>query len=190
MKPLYVNTTSAIKLKHFREHFEPLGWTVTPLALEVPELQSIEPDKVALAKLEIARKLTPLRPLIVDDVGLEVPALMGFPGAFLKPVLELGGIRLIRDLLSAHLQNKCIKAQFICAIAVDNGEQILVRVGHMPGHLDFTNESYLDDKQTLRCFCPEGRNQTIDELQKTDSSLGFQHRFKALTEIGILLEKL
>ncbi len=187
MKPLYVNTTSAIKLKHFTEHFSQTGWEIKPLALDIPELQTIEPEKVALAKLEIALKLTPLRPLLVDDVGLEVPSLLGFPGAFLKPVLELGGLRLLRDLLSSRLTNQSVKAQLVCAIAIDTGKKSFIRVGRMDGQLDFSNESFLDDKQTIRCFYPDGHNQSIFELQKLDNALGFQHRFKALSEVTSLL---
>lgn len=155
-------------------------------ALNLPELQSIEPTEVVRAKLDLARSLTPLRPLIVDDVGLRIPALRGFPGALLKPILELGGLRLLRDLSFAHLKEQRIDAEFVCAIAMDDGANITVQEGAMKGHLDFSNEIFIDDMTTPRCFYPDGSEKSLANLSLNDGARAFQHRFNALKKLPSL----
>lgn len=216
MKPLYLSTTSKLKTEHYQDFFGRHGFEVKALALEIPELQSIEPDKVVLEKLKIAQTLTDLRPLLVDDVGLSIPGLKGFPGALLKPILELGGLRLLRDLSASHSVDHRIEAEFICAVAMalsrdldndagstGNGDDthnknrtippspehqkahsiVITSQGSMCGVLDFSNEAFLEDRASVRCFYPEGSTESIAEIMLTDPSVGFQHRYQAMEQL-------
>lgn len=187
MKIVYLSSTSPTKLSHFSTHFSKLGIEVKGLKLEIPELQIMSCSAVARAKLQMAKDLSPLRPLLVDDVGLEINGLRGFPGAFLKPILEQGGLRLLRDLAHAKLNDSCVEAQLTCAIALTDGAQDFCVEGSMPGRLDFTNETYFDDTQTIRCFYPADQTQSIAELQLVNPEAAYQHRFSALAEVSRLL---
>ncbi|MEY4616754.1 MAG: hypothetical protein RJB66_1714 [Pseudomonadota bacterium] len=190
---LYFSTTSQSKAQHFQDFFSKHGVQILPVELSIPETQSIKPEEVVLEKLKVACTLTALRPLLVDDVGLTIPSLMGFPGALLKPIMELGGLGLLRELTASKANNFSIEAEFVCALAVALGtkardnESILTCSGSMKGTLDLRNDEFMHDRATKRCFYPEGYDKTIADLELIDSALGFQHRFRALEELKGLL---
>ena len=195
-KPLYLSTTSSLKLKHYQEFFIPSGYEIVPLALDLPELQSMAVDEVVTQKLRLACSLTPLRPLIVDDVGLGIPAFMGFPGAFLKPILERGGLRLLRDLTSLHTHSCRLDAELVCGIAMafasptdPDASNSFVKLGFMKGTLDFNTNEYLEDRATVRCFYPEGSTESVATLSLSDAASGFRHRFHALEQVLAQLQQ-
>jgi non-canonical purine NTP pyrophosphatase (RdgB/HAM1 family) len=77
-----------------REAERILGSSLQHAALELPELQAETVAAVALAKAQEAfLKLG--RPVIVEDAGIELVALGGFPGPFIKYWEKLGGLRSI-----------------------------------------------------------------------------------------------
>jgi|SRR5436190_4068256 len=60
------------------------------VALDLPEIQSLDLDAVLQAKADEAwRRLG--RPLVVEETGLELAALSGFPGPLVKWMLESVG---------------------------------------------------------------------------------------------------
>lgn len=67
-----------------------LGFEVESAALDLPEIQSLDLDEVLAAKAEAAfRRLG--RPLVVEDTGLELAAMGGFPGPLVKWMLAAMG---------------------------------------------------------------------------------------------------
>ncbi|HUO86303.1 MAG TPA: non-canonical purine NTP pyrophosphatase [Thermoanaerobaculia bacterium] len=67
-----------------------LGRPVEQLALDLPEIQSLDLREVLAAKAaEAWRRLG--RPLIVEESGLDLPALGGFPGPLVRWMLEAAG---------------------------------------------------------------------------------------------------
>lgn len=65
--------------KTLGEHYE-----VERLAVDLPEVQSLNLHEIIEAKLSHAKELFPDRSLIVEDTSLEIDALGGLPGAFVK----------------------------------------------------------------------------------------------------------
>ncbi len=66
------------------------GADLESVALELPEIQSLDLEVVLLAKGDEAyRRLQ--RPLIVEETGLELAALNGFPGPLIKWMLHAVG---------------------------------------------------------------------------------------------------
>jgi inosine/xanthosine triphosphate pyrophosphatase family protein len=163
------------------------GYAVEQVCFDVPELQSIDPGRVAVEKLNIVKSLTNLRPLIVDDTGLEVPQLLGFPGALIKPILELGGLYLLRDVLSSRIVSQSINAQFITALAVSTTKCDFVVKGKMEGSLNFSDLHFLDSKECSGIFYPDGENRSLLTLKNSTGSSAFRHRFLAMDK---LIEKL
>lgn len=78
-------TGNARKVEHLRKACEPFGIPVEQLELEIDEIQSEEPEKVALHKAKTAYRLAK-RPIIVNDTFWSVPALGGFPGAYMAHI--------------------------------------------------------------------------------------------------------
>jgi XTP/dITP diphosphohydrolase len=75
-------TGNARKVEHLRKACEGFGIPVEQLELEIDEIQSDDPEKVALHKAKTAYRLAK-RPIIVQDTFWSVPALGGFPGAYM-----------------------------------------------------------------------------------------------------------
>lgn len=61
------------------------------IALDLPEIQSLDLRTVLEAKADAAWQALG-RPLLVDDTGLELDALGGFPGPLIKWLLDRAGV--------------------------------------------------------------------------------------------------
>ncbi len=68
-----------------------LGRPLERIRLELPELQAATTAEVAREKAKTAYAQL-LRPVIVEDAGVELVALNGFPGPFIKYWEQLGGL--------------------------------------------------------------------------------------------------
>lgn len=87
--PLMVATTNPGKAASFERRIRP--WPVEFAALELVEPQHLEVARVAAEKAAQAFSLV-RRPVVVEDGGLVVPALGGWPGAYSKPFLQAVGL--------------------------------------------------------------------------------------------------
>lgn len=87
MRPFALVTGNPHKLTEARRI---LGFEVDAVAIELPEIQSLDLEEVLRAKGEEAwRRLG--RPLVVEETGLELAALGGFPGPLVKWMLQAVG---------------------------------------------------------------------------------------------------
>lgn len=73
------------KVKYLSQACEPFGIAVEQLELEIDEIQSTDPEKVALHKARAAYRLAK-RPIVVNDTFWSIPSLGGFPGAYMADV--------------------------------------------------------------------------------------------------------
>lgn len=71
-----------------------LGRALDRITLELPEIQAATTMEVAREKAKVAYALLK-RPVIVEDAGVELTALNGFPGPFIKYWEKLGGLESI-----------------------------------------------------------------------------------------------
>jgi len=79
-------TGNTRKLHHLQRACEPFGIVVERLELPVDEVQSHDPEKIAVDKAKRAYKLAG-RPVVVQDAFWNILALRGFPGAFMSYVV-------------------------------------------------------------------------------------------------------
>ena|SRR5690348_13940999 len=81
--------------KHkLREAEQILGRKIKHTSLELAELQALEVSEIVKKKAESAYKIVK-KPVVVDDTGVYIKSLNGFPGAFIKWVLNANGNELI-----------------------------------------------------------------------------------------------
>ncbi|HSX29114.1 MAG TPA: non-canonical purine NTP pyrophosphatase [Candidatus Saccharimonadales bacterium] len=80
-------TGSARKLGNLQRACEQYGIEIEQLALPVDEIQSDDPQKVALHKARQAYKLAG-RPVVTNDSYWNIIALRGFPGAYMNDVAK------------------------------------------------------------------------------------------------------
>lgn len=149
-----------------------LGGPVETLALDLPEIQSLDLLEVIQAKGEEAwRRLA--RPLVVEDTSLALAALGGFPGPLVRWMLEAVGAEGIARTAIA-LGDVRVRAH--CAVlyrdergavlgeAVDDGRLVLPR-----GELGFGWDPI---------FQPEGGGSTYGEMPDAEK-LARSHRGQA-----------
>jgi len=134
------------KLREARHHFSALGYEVKPLV--VPEGSVVEPqagtlEAVAFAKIEQAKLHLPHANAIVlvEDAGLFVDALNGFPGVYSAYAMDTIGpngiLRLMQHLTTEDIvQVKKLRSAAFQAVAVLwDGEQCWVGRGECKGSI-------------------------------------------------------
>ncbi|MGB0594276.1 MAG: non-canonical purine NTP pyrophosphatase [Poseidonia sp.] len=203
-------TSNAGKLAEATHHFSTLGMTVR--ALEVPEGSIVEPqvstlEEVAEAKIRQAMEHLPHEGamVLVEDAGLFVDALDGFPGVYSSYVHEtVGNAGMLR--LLAHLQSedparskRLRSASFQAVAALWDGRELHFGKGVCKGSIAYDAEgeggfgydpifipSDLDeegrplDPETLGAVSTHGQTfGSVDAEMKHQ----FSHRRRALDDI-------
>ena len=87
MKQILLVTGNERKIGEARLACEPFGIEVVNQAFDIDEIQSTDPRKVSEHKARAAYALTG-EPVVVTDTFWTIPALGGFPGAYMKEVAE------------------------------------------------------------------------------------------------------
>jgi non-canonical purine NTP pyrophosphatase (RdgB/HAM1 family) len=114
-----------------REAERVLGRSVPTVELELPELQSDSLHEVLCAKAEEAwRRLR--RPVVVEETGLELDALAGFPGPLVKWMLRAVGAEGIARTAAALGDTR---ATARCALMLRDGLGTVVAEGATSGVL-------------------------------------------------------
>ncbi len=111
------------------------GPELEAVELDLPEIQSLDLEEVLRAKADEAwRRLGPRlgRPLVVEEAGLELAALGGFPGPLVKWLLEAVGVDGIARLGEALGEPR---ATARAALLYRDGERVVVGRGATPGLL-------------------------------------------------------
>ncbi len=136
-----------------------LGCRLACEPLDLPEIQSLDLEAVLRAKGEAAWQHL-RRPVVVEETGLALAALGGFPGPLVKWMLEaIGSAGIAR---TAHaLADPGATAQ--CALLYVDGERTLTAIGETRGQL--TEEprgggGFGWDP----VFIPDGHSETFAEL--------------------------
>jgi XTP/dITP diphosphohydrolase len=158
-----------------------LGSEVATEVLDLPEIQSLDYQEIARAKADEAwRRLG--RPLIVEEAGLDLAALNGFPGPLVKWMLHTVGPEGIAR-TAAALGN--VHATARCVLIYKDGEQEIVAEGRTEGIL------VLPGRGTYGfgwdpVFQPEGCASTFAELSGAEKT-AVSHRGKAWRQMRELL---
>lgn len=82
---IYFITGNARKVGEAKLACEPAGIEVVQRQVEIDEIQSTRPGAISIDKAEKAYNLAK-KPLVVTDSFWRIPALNGFPGAYMKDV--------------------------------------------------------------------------------------------------------
>lgn len=209
-KTVWFLTSNAGKLAEATHHFSKLGMTVR--ALEVPEGSIIEPQASTLEEVAEAKILQAMEHLpyegamvLVEDAGLFVDALDGFPGVYSSYVHETVGnagmLRLLAHLLSEDpARSKRLRsASFQAVAALWDGHEIHLGKGVCKGSIahdvegeggfgydpifipsDLDEEGRPLDPETLGAVSTHGQTfGSVDAQMKHQ----FSHRRRALDDI-------
>ena len=99
--PIHFITSNHQKFASLQKLLHPLGVDLRQLEYDFDEGRGLDIQTIAKSKLAQAKKAFPNKRLIVDDRGFFIPALKGFPGPFVKLLLDSfsypGIIKLMQD---------------------------------------------------------------------------------------------
>ncbi|MCH2358320.1 MAG: non-canonical purine NTP pyrophosphatase [Candidatus Poseidoniales archaeon] len=141
-RQLLFQTGNPGKLAEARHYFEPLGFTVEQFLINGEPPEIIEPqsdDLVTVARSKISQGVALLAgagradsALLVEDAGLFIDVLGGFPGVYSSSVLEKLGLDGILTLLQGREQRTAL---FGCCAAMWDGERLLIGEGNCTGEI-------------------------------------------------------
>lgn len=150
-----------------------LGHALDRAELELDELQAETVAAVALAKARAAYAQLG-RPVIVEDAGIELLGLGGFPGPFIKYWEKLGGLKSICRAVDG-LGDRRVRA--VCALGTCSEHGSEVVVGSIEGLLSLhprgSNGFGWD-----AIFVPQGEGRTFGEMSAAEKDAR-SHRRRA-----------
>lgn len=117
---VYFVTSNDKKFTSLQEMLSSLDINLRQLRYDFDEGRELDIYSIAVSKLTQAKEVFPGKRLIVDDRGFFIPALKGFPGPFVKLVLDSFGSAGIGRLMTGELDRRAI---FSFAIAYFDGER-------------------------------------------------------------------
>jgi XTP/dITP diphosphohydrolase len=156
-----------------REAERILGFPLQHAAVELDELQADTVGAVALGKAQAAfQKLG--RPVIVEDAGIELTGLGGFPGPFIKYWEKLGGLASICRTADG-LGDRRVRAVCALGICSEAGAEVVV------GAIDGTVSAAPRGQNGFgwdAIFIPQGDDRTFAEMSAAEKDAR-SHRRKA-----------
>jgi len=167
----------------FREAREIVGKRIVKRPLDIEEIQSADVGKVVLHKLDEAyRKVG--KPVIVEDTGLYLEALNGFPGALVKHMVERVGIKGVLRLLSYYKNDNAVAET---AIGFNDGKNSLLFVSVTKGRIA-KKEKGKSGFGWDSVFVPEGSRKTLAQMDVHEKNL-FSARGKSFRKLEVYLIK-
>ena len=150
-----------------------LGYAIERVELDLDELQAESVGAVALAKARAAYQRLG-RPVIVEDAGVELAGLGGFPGPFIKYWEKLGGLASICRAADG-LADRRVRAVCALGFCSDRGSEVVE--GAVEGFVSLQprgNNGFGWDA----IFVPKGEGRTFGEMTAAEKDAR-SHRRKA-----------
>lgn len=182
MEKIYFATTNEGKIAEAKLILE---MDIESIPLEIDEIQSLDPIKVALKKAKAYHKELE-KPLFVEDVSLSFASLYGLPGPYINDFSKaLGNYGLI-DLLRGK-ENRIAIAQ-VTIVYIDENSQENVFEGKIEGEI--TKEPIgISGFGWDSIFIPIGANKTFAEMT-TEEKNNYSMRGIAFNKFKSYLQKI
>lgn len=152
------------------------------VVFDLPEIQSLDPQKIIAEKLKAATK-EHQGEFFIEDVSLYITCLNGFPGPLIKWLLESLKVEGLANLVHNYENHEAtVKA----VIGYSNGTDIHFFTGEVHGKIVSPrgNSKFGFDP----IFQPNDHNLTFAEMKTEEKNL-ISHRNKALKKLKEFLEK-
>ena len=144
------------------------------LALDLPEIQSLDLEEVVRAKVAAAWQGL-RRPVLVEDTGLELVGLQGFPGPLIKWLLESVGPEGIARIAHTFADPR---ARARCLVCAGDGETELLGNGVVKGSIAAEPRGAGGFGWDSVFVPDEGDGRTYGEMDDDEKNL-ISHRRKA-----------
>ena len=175
---VYFATSNPWKYKEIKAKFDEAGLELGRINAKLIEIQDATPEEVALMSVRHAYEEFK-KPLFVEDAGVHIKALKGFPGIFSSFVYHTIGLGGVLKLMKGM---KDRKADFISVIAYKDAKHEKVFKGICRGSIT----------KSLRgtggfgyspIFLPEGKTQTFGEKYDYKSKQFDSHRMRSTKKL-------
>ena len=169
-------STNAGKFREVRDVLAPFGVRTRWTRRALPEPQAADLAEVVDAKLEATRDLPGY--VLVEDSGLFIPSLQGFPGVYSAHFLAIWGLDPVLELL----RHRDRRAFFRTVAGVRRGSRRWRFVGEVHG----TIARHPAGRQGFGydpIFIPEGWDRTFAEVSR-DEKNAVSHRARAFEQAG------
>lgn len=173
--PLLLATANPGKLAEARRLWP---GALEALAIDLPEIQSLDLEEVLRAKAAAAYRLAG-RPVLVEETGLYLAAMGGFPGPLVKWMLAAIGAE---GMARAALALGDARAEARCLLLLADGEREVVAQGSTHGRL------VLPARGTSGfgwdpVFEPDGQARTYGEMSAAEKDAR-SHRGRAWRDLA------
>lgn len=174
---LEVATTNENKLREFRRIL--INYAVVGKKLNIEEIQSLDPYKVAHHKAMDAYRANGNNPILIEETSLSIMGLGGRPGPYIKDFAE--EVEMRRLIAEVWLQGKDRRAIARVILAIYDGSSVHIREGAVDGSIAATlrgaNGFGWDDM-----FIPSGETRTFAEMSEADKD-AYSMRRQALERL-------
>ena len=173
LEDLVVVTSNKGKLSEINAIF---GTNHKVSTVEIPEIQTLDLDELITAKAKAAYEKIK-KPVLVGDVSMEIEALGGLPGPFIKYFLNTLGT----EGTVALLKDKSTKTKVTAVVAIYAGKTLKIFKGIIYGTLvskDRGTNGFGFDK----VFVPNGHTLTLAEMPNSQKNK-ISHRARALKKL-------
>jgi XTP/dITP diphosphohydrolase len=176
---LFLVTSNIGKFKEAKLVMESYGITIQHLAIEKPEIQADDIKEISeYAAKEILKQHR--KEILVEDAGLFIEALNGFPGPYSSYVLRTIGCQGILQLLEQETERT---AKFKAVLSYGKPkESVISFIGEIKGIITHSmrgDSGFGFDP----IFVPEGSNKTFAEM-KISQKNELSHRMRALKQFS------
>ena len=178
MKEIYFITGNKGKFKESQKKFEQIDIKVIQKDIGYTEIQANSLESVALYGIkEIENKLK--EPFFLEDAGLFIDSLNGFPGVYSSYVYQTIRCKGILDILN---ENKNRNAKFKSCIAYKEPKiKPIIFIGECKGSISLKQKGS-NGFGYDPIFIPKNENKTFAEMETFEKN-HFSHRGKSLEQL-------
>lgn len=169
-------STNAGKYREARSLLAAYGVDVRWKKRTLPEPQADTLEEVVRSKLEAVRDVPGY--VLVEDSGLFIPSLQGFPGVYSAHIYGIWGFDPLFDLLRTRPR----EASFRAVAGLRNGPQISMFSGEVRGRIaprPLGTQGFGFDP----IFIPDGERRTFAQMAPSEKN-EISHRSRALRALG------
>ena len=188
MKNVYFITSNKGKVHEVKTKLEPLGYKIIQKDLGYPEIQTDSLEEVAQFGVKQIQKAGIDHPFILEDAGIFIDALKGFPGVYSSYVYHSIGLDGILELMKKIVSMEKRASQFRSVFAYGIPE------GEMETFIGTCNGRIATEKIGKKgfgydpIFIPNGFNTTFAEMNTEDKNK-ISHRGRSLEKLISFLKK-
>ena len=166
----------------FKEVSALLDLPLEQVSIHTDEIQSLDPVAIVRHKALTAYEHVHI-PLIVDDTSLHIKAWNGFPGPFIKHIVEAGGMELLLMMMQGTADRR---ADFVTTIGYYDGKVFQNVAGTTHGKIA---DEIIGGKSwgINGIFIPDGGDRVYGEMTLEEKNT-LSHRAKAVHALKGILE--